>query len=110
MNKDTLFYDGACPICSAEIDKLARLSRGRIDLVDIHSMESDDCEVSPEQLLSRLHLKTAEGRWITGLSANVRAWRHTPFRHLWRLLEWPLVKPISHYCYELWLRKRLARR
>lgn len=106
MEKDTLYYDGACPLCSKEMDRLARLSRGRIELVDIHGLEPGDCEIERARLLSRLHLKTAEGQWITGLSANVRAWRHTPLRHLWRMLEWPLIRPFSRYAYELWLRRR----
>ena len=106
MEKDTLYYDGACPVCSAEMAKLAKMSRGKIDLVDIHGMDAHACEIESEKLLSRLHLKTADGRWITGLSANVRAWHHTPLRYLWRMLELPLIRPVSHYCYELWLRKR----
>ena len=106
MDKDTLYYDGACPLCRAEIGKLAKLSQGRIDLVDIHGMQAEACEVEPELLLSRLHLKTADGEWITGLSANVRAWQHTPLKRLWRMLEWPLIKPLSHRAYEFWLRRR----
>ena len=106
MDKDTLYYDGACPLCSAEIGKLKKLSRGNIDLVDIHSLDAGSCEIDSEALLSRLHLKTADGEWITGLSANVRAWQHTPLRYLWRILEWPLIKPISHRAYEFWLRQR----
>ncbi len=106
MEKDTLYYDGACPLCSAEIGKLERLSKGRIELVDIHALEPGACEIDRDQLLSRLHLKTADGRWIIGLSANVRAWRHTPLRHLWRMLEWPLIRPFSHRAYEFWLRRR----
>ncbi len=106
MDKDTLYYDGACPICSAEMARLEKMSQGRIELVDIHRMQPETCEIDPQLLLSRLHLKTAGGEWITGFSANVRAWQHTPLRYLWRMLEWPLIKPVSHYFYELWLRRR----
>ena len=106
MEKDTLYYDGACPLCSAEIDKLARFSRGRIELKDIHELDGNEVSHDKEQLLSRLHLKTADGEWITGLKANIRAWHHTPFRYLWRVLDWPLVNQVSHRCYEYWLRRR----
>ncbi len=106
MDKDTLYYDGACPLCRAEIGKLEKLSGGKIELVDIHGMQAGACEVDSELLLTRLHLKTADGEWVTGLSANVRAWQHTPLRFLWRVLEWPLIKPLSHRAYEFWLDRR----
>ncbi len=106
MQKDTLYYDGACPICSAEIDKLSRYTRDRLVIKNIHQLETDEDAPDKDVLLSRLHLKTGDGRWVTGLEANIRAWRHTPFRPLWNLLDWPLIKPIGHWCYEFWLRRR----
>jgi len=106
MDKDTIYYDGACPLCSAEIAKLGKFCDGRLVLKDIHTLDGDEASLDKNKLLSRLHLKTADGQWITGLSANIRAWHHTPFRHLWRVLDWPLVRLVSHPCYELWLRWR----
>ena len=106
MNKDTLYYDGACPICSAEIRKLQRFSKGALDLRNIHELDGEDAALDRKALLSRLHLKTADGRWITGLQANIRAWHHTPFRHFWRALDWPGIRVVSHRAYEFWLRRR----
>jgi len=106
MDKDTLYYDGACPVCRAEVDKLNRLTGGRLNLEDIHELGDTEAGLDKNRLLSRLHLKTADGRWITGLTANIRAWHHTPFRYLWRMLDWPLINRVSHPCYELWLRRR----
>lgn len=106
MNQDTLYYDGACPLCSAEIGKLERYTKDELILRDIHELGDDEIAPDKALLLSRLHLKTADGKWITGLQANIRAWQHTPFRHLWRMLDWPLISPVSHWFYELWLRKR----
>ena len=109
MDKDTLYYDGACPLCRAEIGKLERHSGGRLELKDIHELDGNDAQVDKNQLLSRLHLKTADGEWIVGLDANIRAWQHTPFRHLWRVLGWPLIRPFSTRTYEWWLRLRSRR-
>ena len=106
MNKDTLYYDGACPVCSAEVDKLARFSNGRLALEDIHDLDDSDVRLDKQELLSRLHLRTADGEWVTGLKANIRAWQHTPFRYLWRILDWPLVNLVSYRAYEYWLRRR----
>jgi len=109
MNKDTLYYDGACPICSAEIGKLCKFAGDGLVVRDIHQLGAGEDLPDKERLLSRLHLQTADGQWITGLRANIRAWEHTPFRRLWRILDWPLIRPVSHWCYEFWLRRRASR-
>ena len=106
MDKDTLYYDGACPLCSAEISKLEKFSKGELILQDIHDLDDGAVEHDKALLLSRLHLKTADGQWVTGLNANIRAWQHTPFRALWRVLDWPLIRRVSHGAYEFWLRQR----
>lgn len=106
MDKDTLYYDGACPLCSAEIEKLAKFADSGLTLKDIHQLDEAAAGLDRAQLLSRLHLKTADGEWITGLSANIRAWQHTRFGPLWRLLDLPLIDRVSHRCYEIWLRRR----
>lgn len=106
MNKDTLYYDGACPLCRAEVGKLGKFTDERLVLKNIHELNEGEVAPNKALLLSRLHLKTAEGEWITGLRANIRAWHHTPFRYLWRMLDWPLISPVSHWFYELWLRQR----
>ena len=108
MKKDTLYYDGACPLCSAEISKLRNYAKDALILRDIHELDPGETLPHKNILLSRLHLKTAEGEWLTGLRANIRAWHHTPFRFLWRMLDWPLISPVSHWFYDLWLRKRNA--
>lgn len=108
MDKDTLYYDGACPLCRAEINKLRRFSDGLIELRDVHDLDDDETAIAKADLLARLHLQTAEGQWITGLKANIRAWQNTPFGRLWRVLDWPLVNRVSYPCYEFWLRRRNA--
>ena len=106
MDKDTLYFDGACPLCSAEIKNLAKFSDSGLKLKDIHELDESEEGLNKSLLLSRLHLKTADGEWITGLSANIRAWQHTRFRALWRLLDWPVINRFSHWCYEVWLQRR----
>ena len=109
MDKDTLYYDGACPLCRAEIGKLGRHSSNNLCLVDIHQMDEDNAVPDREALLSRLHLRTADGEWLTGLDANIRAWHHTPFRRLWRVLAWPIIRPFAALAYETWLKLRARR-
>ncbi len=109
MEKDTLYYDGACPLCRAEIGKLERHSRDKLCLVDIHEMQDDAGTPDRDALLARLHLRTADGEWLTGIDANIRAWHHTPFRRLWQVLGWPLIRPFAAFGYETWLKLRARR-
>jgi predicted DCC family thiol-disulfide oxidoreductase YuxK len=108
MDKDTLYYDGSCPLCSAEIARLAKYADDRIELRDVHQLGENETTVARTELLARLHLQTADGEWITGLKANIRAWQYTPFGGLWRVLDWPLINRVSYPCYEFWLRRRAA--
>ena len=37
--QETLYYDGACPLCAREMKHLAKLKRDSLTLVDIHGLE-----------------------------------------------------------------------
>jgi len=78
MTKETLYYDGACPLCAREMKHLAKLKRESLDLVDIHGLEITEEMPSKEDLLLNLHLKRGE-EWVVGADANVAAWQHTRF-------------------------------
>ncbi len=95
---DTLFYDGQCPLCAKEMARLEQIKGAGLVLQDIHALDSDALPASKEQLLKVLHLER-EGEMITGIDANIAAWEHTRFGALWRILRWPLVKPIARAAY-----------
>lgn len=42
MDKDTLYYDGACPLCSAEIGKLEKYTSDELIIRDIHEPGADE--------------------------------------------------------------------
>jgi predicted DCC family thiol-disulfide oxidoreductase YuxK len=50
MGKDTLYYDGDCPVCRAEIDKLRNFSGDRLVVRDIHQLGEDEDRPDEEQL------------------------------------------------------------
>ena len=107
MKKNKLYYDGQCPLCTAEMGKLNKLACDRIELVDIHSAPA--LPANKDDLLKRLHLQTDQG-FVTGLDANVLAWQNTPIAWLWRILQWPLIKPIASKAYDYWAEKRFEKR
>ena len=99
MNKDRLFYDDHCPVCTKEMAKLRKCHDDNLELVAISTIE-------PEQrrrLLSQLHIFTRAGHWVTGLEANVLAWQHTRFRWWVGILLLPGVRWLAEIGYRLWL-------
>ncbi len=102
-NIDILYYDGACPLCRAEINKLARLADSTLSLQNIRLLPEDTSTPDKEQLLARLHLRRADGVWLTGMAANIQAWQHTSLWWCWKWLDLPIVRLFSYGAYELWL-------
>ena len=105
--KNTLYYDGQCPLCTREIAKLREVSDG-LELCDIHHVD-DQRLPDRDTLLRELHYRDADGSLLVGLDANVAAWQHTRWGWLWRVLQWPLVRPLAERAYARWARQRYQR-
>jgi predicted DCC family thiol-disulfide oxidoreductase YuxK len=109
MTHDTLYYDGDCPLCSVEMQKLKLQADDQLRLVDIHSLTDNAGLPEKQTLLSSLHLKRADGEWLTGLDANVAAWQHTRFGLFYRWLRWPLLRNFADWLYGRWAQVRYRR-
>jgi predicted DCC family thiol-disulfide oxidoreductase YuxK len=74
------------------------------------TFEADD-EGLPDRdtLLRQLHLQTADGKLLTGVEANVAAWRHTRWSFLFAWMEWPLIRIMSSAAYAHWAAWRYRR-
>jgi len=90
MEKLTVFYDGACPLCVREIALLRRLDR-RERIVFENVAEpgaAEACPVDRERLLARFHVRLQDGRLVDGARAFTEAWAQIPglgiLRHLGR--------------------------
>ncbi len=106
---DTLFYDGNCPLCMREVRLLTRIADDGLLLTDLHDVSEKPGEPSSLEKLKNLHLRTADGEWLTGVDATVRAWSHTRWGFLFSLLRWPLLGPLADAAYRYWARKRYQR-
>jgi predicted DCC family thiol-disulfide oxidoreductase YuxK len=102
MSKDTLFYDGQCPVCNAEIARLEAHADENLVCVDIHS-EASSPPIDRQALFSQLHLLKADGQLLVGLEANVAAWQHTKWRVLSGILLWPTIRWFAEFAYRGWL-------
>lgn len=110
-SKNTLYYDGTCPLCSFEIGHLQKLMDDNLCLVDVHNVREAGQQLPPKPaMLQRLHLQTAEGELVTGLDATVTAWQHTRWGFVLKVLRWPVVNTVADACYNLWASRRFAKR
>ena len=114
-NKDTLYYDGQCPLCLREITQLKSMGDDTLALIDIHSLSDEEpssahCRLpDKDALLRTLHLETADAKLLTGLDANVAGWKHTPYGRWLAWLRWPLIAPCADFVYGAWARWRYRR-
>lgn len=99
MEKDSLYYDDTCPICSMEIARLAKFHDDGLELLPITSLPLKNQSV----LRLELHLRTKNGKWIKGLEANVRAWQHTRYKNFANMLLHPAFRWLAEIGYQSWL-------
>ena len=105
----TLYYDGRCPLCLREMDKLATLKSDELQLVDIHGLVAEPGMPDRDTLLRDLHMRLPDGRWLTGVDANVRAWTYAG-RGVWlSWLRWPVIRQLADVGYALWAGWRYRR-
>ncbi len=97
----TVWYDGACPLCTREIALMRRLDRARrIVFVDVVQADAA-CPVDRSLLLARLHARE-DGVLLDGAAAFAAMWRAIPLlrplgllarnRHVLGALEWAYVR------------------
>lgn len=73
----TIWFDGACPLCTREIAWMRRLDRrGRLNFIDV-SNEETSCPVTRAEMLARFHAEE-DGEIISGAAAFAAMWRQIP--------------------------------
>ena len=104
----TVWYDGDCPICTAEIGLMRRLDRASaIEFVDLSL--PGVCPTDRNARLARLHAQIRGGPMVAGAAAFVAMWRVLPaLRPLAALASPPPVLWLLERAYGLFLRLRPA--
>jgi predicted DCC family thiol-disulfide oxidoreductase YuxK len=120
----SVYYDGGCPLCRAEIDQYRRCAGAeRLAFVDVgRETQALGPDLPRAAALRRFHVRTAEGQLVSGAAAFACLWRTLPgWRWLGRLIDWRVlgvrpVLPVAEAAYRLsltvrpWLAQLVARR
>ena len=111
LQKLTLFYDGACPLCQAEILFLS--GRNQADLlgfVDINSKAYDPLKVgvSCEEALAAMYGQYADGTLINGVTVFPEAYRRADLPTLAWIFSRKSMQPILKMGYRFFAKNRHA--
>jgi predicted DCC family thiol-disulfide oxidoreductase YuxK len=113
-SKLTVYFDGSCPLCSAEIGHYERLNaKNAVCFVDISAAAAPLPDgLSKDQAMARFHVGAADGSLVSGAAAFVRLWAALPgWRWAARFARLPGITPVLEWGYRrfLPLRPFLAR-
>jgi predicted DCC family thiol-disulfide oxidoreductase YuxK len=111
LQKLTLFYDGACPLCQAEILFLSRRNQqGLLDFVDVNSEKYDAAKlgISCEQALAAMYGQYADGTLIQGAAVFPEAYRRANLLALAWLFSRKSLQPFLKFSYQVFAKHRHA--
>jgi predicted DCC family thiol-disulfide oxidoreductase YuxK len=106
MNKYplTLLYDGACPLCALEMERLmARNRRGLLRFVDASGcdFDPDAYGVTNEDLMQVIHAVKPDGTLVRGIEAIRLAYAGAGLNTMAKLLGLPGVTQRANWAYPL---------
>ena len=110
-----VYYDGICPGCRrdrARYERWAGEAGRQVAWCDVteHQASLREGGVDPQAALLSLHVEEEGGRILEGIDAYILLMRRVPrLRPLAWLIGLPGLKPLLRWCYDGWVRRRLAR-
>jgi predicted DCC family thiol-disulfide oxidoreductase YuxK len=101
MTKLTIFYDGFCPLCVKEMEKLKQFDQNDdIQLIDIHtSAFTPYTNIDADKASRILHAIDDKNQLLLGLDVTYRAWSLVGKGWIYAPLRWPIIKPIADRAY-----------
>ena len=106
----TVYYDGACPLCTAEVD-VYRKSAGAEGLmfVNVSELGTVAADLDRENALKRFHVRLSDGTLVSGASGFGHLWLALPaWRWLGRVVLLPGVLQLTELVYRCFLVVRPA--
>lgn len=76
----TVYFDGACPLCSVEIDYYrCQAGAEALQFVDVSGDPVTGCsDLTRDDALKRFHIRRPDGTLVSGAAAFVGIWRLLP--------------------------------
>lgn len=105
----TVFYDGNCPLCAAEIHQLRAIdNQQKLRLVNIYAdgFSNRFPDVDPLAATKILHGQYSDGSMVYGLDVSHQAWALVG-KHQWiAVLRWPVIRWFADMAYLFFARNR----
>jgi predicted DCC family thiol-disulfide oxidoreductase YuxK len=106
IHEKTIYFDGACPLCSLEIAHYRRQS-GSENLCFLDVSEAGaktGAGLTQDAALARFHVRDRDGALLSGAAAFVSVWDELPsWRWAARLARLPGVLPVLELGYRAFL-------
>lgn len=109
MKKLTMFYDGLCPLCQAEIQFLSsRNQAGLLSFTDINSAQfsPERAGVSCSQALAAMYAQYDDGELISGVEVFSAAYARANLPFLAWLFSRPTLQPAYRWGYRFFAKNR----
>jgi len=107
----TLYYDGQCPLCVAEVAFLqSRNATGKLAFVDITQtgFAQADHDISCEAAMAQIHGRTADGHVLVGVPVFAAAYKLAKLPVIAWLLSRRWLMPVLQPAYILFAKHRQA--
>ncbi|MGF1704476.1 thiol-disulfide oxidoreductase DCC family protein [Enterovibrio baiacu] len=113
----TVFYDGSCPLCVAEMDQLRALNTQnhlRFEDVLAPDFQSRYPAIDPAAASNVLHgilsdtdqLNDTDGQLLLGLDVTYKAWSLVGKKRWIAVLRWPVIRWFADRAYLFFARNR----
>jgi predicted DCC family thiol-disulfide oxidoreductase YuxK len=105
-----VFYDGACPLCSAEMAILRHRDKvGRLDLINIAApgFDAHAWPVSLAEMNALLHVRLPDGTWLKGMAATRHLYHAVGRGWMLAFTGWPLLSHLFDRAYAWFARNRM---
>lgn len=111
----TVYFDGSCPLCTAEINHYASRKGGEairfVDVSQTTAKHADELgpDLNPEAAMSRFHVRLPDGRLVSGARAFFAVWEALPgWRRAAGIARIPGVLAVAEVGYRMFLPVRPA--